>query len=540
MANGFKVITLCGSTRFKDEFLEAQKRLTLEGNIVISVGLFGHSGDDVVWTEGVKDMLDRQHLAKIDLADEIFVINVGGYIGESTRREIAYAEFKGKTIKYMENSMKASIYDNYAALRELHDAGRLSDEDFEKAGRDFDEKRKAAIAEYNACNGPWPYQWKNIDVVVMGILQQFTIVSIDYTDLKYLYEADTVSEIRIKGKGANDEEQVQSIIDSIRNDYMDLLQSSEKLAVTIIGSSKPEAYYAKFAECLSDMDTVWQTRIIPTKKEIEVSLVTTMETNQQYKLKEWSKWTLECYLSEVNHVGQNVATSFYNQSDLSRVKDCELMIIGINPGCGKVFSEWKLKDRALSNSEFLYWGNPCFEGLSDKEIIYEMSQKYDKDKKRYGWDLWHKIHKMLDNAGKGELLEDPGKFVLTNMVFFGTAHQGQIPKEIDQEFCAKKTLELIDILKPKVVLLLGDQTRDLFKKVANVSHMEELIHNYHDFYCFYNNSHVISIYHTAYYRFYNNDANKKVIGNILGFALDNPSTSIDKKQLEAYISCKDR
>ena len=112
MINGFKVITLCGSTRFKNEFLEAQKRLTLEGNIVISVGLFGHSGDDVVWTEGVKDMLDRQHLAKIDLADEIYVINVGGYIGDSTRREIAYAEFKGKAILYLESCRKPSLYDN--------------------------------------------------------------------------------------------------------------------------------------------------------------------------------------------------------------------------------------------------------------------------------------------------------------------------------------------------------------------------------------------------------------------------------------------
>lgn len=134
MINGFKVITLCGSTRFKEEFLEAQKRLTLEGNIVISVGLFGHSGDDVVWTEGVKDMLDRQHLAKIDLADEIYVINVGGYIGDSTRREIAYAEYKGKSITYLESCRKPSLYDNYAALGELHDAGRISDEDFEKAG----------------------------------------------------------------------------------------------------------------------------------------------------------------------------------------------------------------------------------------------------------------------------------------------------------------------------------------------------------------------------------------------------------------------
>lgn len=274
MINGFKVITLCGSTRFKDEFLEAQKRLTLEGNIVISVGLFGHSGDDEVWTEGVKGMLDRQHLAKIDLADEIFVINVGGYIGESTRREIAYAEFKGKTITYMDNSKKTSIYENYAALVELHDAGRISDEDFEQAGRDFDEKCKAAIAEYNACQGPWPYQWKNIDTLVLGILQQFGIISIDYTDLKYLYEANTVSEIRIKGKGANNEEQVQSIIDTIHNDYMDLLKSSEKLAVTIISSSNPKAYLEKMADCLTDMNIVWQTRTLPTQESIEISIIT--------------------------------------------------------------------------------------------------------------------------------------------------------------------------------------------------------------------------------------------------------------------------
>ena len=63
--NGFKVITLCGSTRFKDEFLAAQKRLTLEGNIVISVGLFGHSADEEVWNEGVKDMLDGERWQRL-------------------------------------------------------------------------------------------------------------------------------------------------------------------------------------------------------------------------------------------------------------------------------------------------------------------------------------------------------------------------------------------------------------------------------------------------------------------------------------------
>ena len=102
MINGFKVVTLCGSTRFKEQFFEVQKKLTLKGYIVISVGLFGHSGDDEVWTDGVKEMLDRMHLSKIDMADEIFVINVDGYVGESTKREIAYAKSKGKIVNYLE------------------------------------------------------------------------------------------------------------------------------------------------------------------------------------------------------------------------------------------------------------------------------------------------------------------------------------------------------------------------------------------------------------------------------------------------------
>jgi len=89
-------------TRFKEQFLEAQKRLTLEGNIVISVGFFGHSGDDEVWTEGTKKMLDDMHKRKIDMADSIYVINVGGYIGSSTRSEIEYAKKNGKEVKYLE------------------------------------------------------------------------------------------------------------------------------------------------------------------------------------------------------------------------------------------------------------------------------------------------------------------------------------------------------------------------------------------------------------------------------------------------------
>jgi NAD(P)H-nitrite reductase large subunit len=103
MIGKFKIITLCGSTKFKDEFIAEQKRLTLEGNIVISVGLFGHSGDDEVLSERTKEMLDDMHKRKIDLADEIFVINVGGYIGPSTISEIEYALKTNKTVKYLES-----------------------------------------------------------------------------------------------------------------------------------------------------------------------------------------------------------------------------------------------------------------------------------------------------------------------------------------------------------------------------------------------------------------------------------------------------
>ena len=110
MIKNYEVVTLCGSTRFKDEFIKEQKRLTLEGKIVISVGLFGHSGDNEVWenmTEDTltktKEMLDDMHKRKIDMADSIHVINVNGYIGSSTRSEIEYAKKHNKKITYLEN-----------------------------------------------------------------------------------------------------------------------------------------------------------------------------------------------------------------------------------------------------------------------------------------------------------------------------------------------------------------------------------------------------------------------------------------------------
>ena len=103
MIGNYKVITLCGSTRFKDDFERINKELTLLGNIVISVGCFGHSGD--TFTEEQKVMLDDIHKRKIDMADAIYVINKDGYIGDSTRSEIKYAIAHGKQVILMEDDL---------------------------------------------------------------------------------------------------------------------------------------------------------------------------------------------------------------------------------------------------------------------------------------------------------------------------------------------------------------------------------------------------------------------------------------------------
>lgn len=102
MVGKYKVITLCGSTRFKDTFLEVLKKLTLEGNIVLLPGVYAHAGDDEAWGIGVKVFLDDMHRRKIDMCDEIYVVNPGGYIGDSTREEIDYARRNGRGIRYLE------------------------------------------------------------------------------------------------------------------------------------------------------------------------------------------------------------------------------------------------------------------------------------------------------------------------------------------------------------------------------------------------------------------------------------------------------
>lgn len=101
MINNRKIITLCGSTRFKDQFIETQKKLTLEGNVVLSLCIFSHSEIGVILSEDTIKMLSDIQNCQIDMCDELFVINVGRYIGDSTREEIEYAVKSGKIIKYL-------------------------------------------------------------------------------------------------------------------------------------------------------------------------------------------------------------------------------------------------------------------------------------------------------------------------------------------------------------------------------------------------------------------------------------------------------
>lgn len=108
MDNKPKIVCLCGSTRFVDTFNEWRKKLTLDGYIVLSIEIVTtqlQSEDPQYSNREVKKALDELHLRKIDLADEVMILNVGGYIGESTRNELEYAKKLGKSIVYLERTL---------------------------------------------------------------------------------------------------------------------------------------------------------------------------------------------------------------------------------------------------------------------------------------------------------------------------------------------------------------------------------------------------------------------------------------------------
>ena len=110
-----KVITLCGSTQFEAEFTEVSQRLTMDGCVVISLGMFSLPDlPDYDWIADSADLRGRLgglHFQKIRMADEVYIVDPGGYVGESTRREIAYAESLGKPVRYLSRERLARTGD---------------------------------------------------------------------------------------------------------------------------------------------------------------------------------------------------------------------------------------------------------------------------------------------------------------------------------------------------------------------------------------------------------------------------------------------
>ena len=247
----------------------------------------------------------------------------------------------------------------------------------------------------------------------------------------------------------------------------------------------------------------------------------------QERLASWAEETVKVYNSiaeTLNKKNPNKKWGYYTQTPLSLVSQSpDLLILGINPG-----SEG---GKNMMTEEELLKGNPCFEGLNKEGVVKAMREDRDDSKKRKGWALWHRLKKMLQESSKDELLEDFDSFVLSNMIFFGTAKENQIPK-IDKDKCAERTLKLIDNLEPKVVILLGKQCRDLFNRITKKEKLEVLVQNsiYH---CMYGKSHILAIKHTAYY--YSNEE-MTVVGKTIGYILDHHDGIINQETISAsYI-----
>ena len=246
--------------------------------------------------------------------------------------------------------------------------------------------------------------------------------------------------------------------------------------------------------------------------------------NIQAKLEKWAKETVEVYKKQSTEIG------FYTQTPLSiflkdNIQKPDLLILGINPGSGGGI-------RRNTGTELLK-GNPCFEGMDSDRIIKNMSEEKDNNKNRKGWALWHRVNNILkfsNNEDHKKILRNLDRFVLSNMIFFGTEKENQIPN-IKREECAKQTIELISILQPKVVLLLGSQSRKLFDRVSE-NKLEVLVPNsmYH---CMYGKCHVLAIKHTAYYY---SSIEMELIGKTIGYILDHSEEIINKECIYAsYI-----
>lgn len=140
-----KIVVLCGSTRYSTAFRKANLDETLAGNIVLSIGVDMRGDGDILGAKSqverdeIKARLDELHLRKIDLADEVLILNVNGYVGESTRREIAYALEKGKPLRWLEDTGLIPVAKferigsdfGYVVVKTVEQATRLIEDEFD-------------------------------------------------------------------------------------------------------------------------------------------------------------------------------------------------------------------------------------------------------------------------------------------------------------------------------------------------------------------------------------------------------------------------
>ena len=235
----------------------------------------------------------------------------------------------------------------------------------------------------------------------------------------------------------------------------------------------------------------------------------------KHKLEEWAEETVNVY----NPMAKKVKLSYYTQSVLARIDDKpEILILGINPGA-------RGEAKILKGSDLLN-GNPCFHNKNNDEILKIMKEVKDPEKNRRGWDIWHKLHKLGIKKNSKNIIDSIDKFVLSNMVFFGTQREGQIPKEIDQDKCAQQTIKLIDILNPNLILLLGVKCKHLFEKTKKVKLIEIDPKNLS--YIKMGDNYVFAIKHTA--RFYSN-AKCEEIGRTICYAIEHPDDFEEKFKL---------
>jgi hypothetical protein len=98
----YKKVAICGSMRFVEDMIEVQKHLSYQGVIVLMPSFTLASPGTVHIPAEIKKQFAEMHRERIDMADEIFVVNVGGYFGSDTDKDIEYAESVGKPVKYLE------------------------------------------------------------------------------------------------------------------------------------------------------------------------------------------------------------------------------------------------------------------------------------------------------------------------------------------------------------------------------------------------------------------------------------------------------